>query len=95
MFKIDFETHVTLTAVFMGIGISFLLYLNRFEPKLIKLNDDYVEITYYEQRYFGRPVGNYVKSDIKALKEDNTLILSFDNAKIATIKRKALDTGKS
>jgi len=90
--NLSFENRFILTGVLLALGINVLLYLNRFEPKFIEFNKDYLEITYYEQRYFGRSVGNYAKNDIIVLKGDDALVLSNDTGKIATIRKKALDS---
>jgi hypothetical protein len=72
-------------------GFLIVFYLNRFEPKLIKLDNDIFEITYSNQRYFKREKANYSKNSVNVLDENDKLILSNEAGIIAKIRRKALE----
>ncbi|MGZ3999239.1 MAG: hypothetical protein ACXVIY_01350 [Mucilaginibacter sp.] len=87
----NFENLFVLTGVLLGVGINVLLYLNRFEVKHVILDDEAIEITYYEQMYFGRAKQSYLKTEIKVFKEGDVLILSNDKGTVAKIRRKALN----
>src|SRR5437588_12795382 len=59
-------------------GFIIIFYLNRFEPKLIKFDDNRFEITYSNQRYFKRKTANYSKNAVEVLQQTDQIILSND-----------------
>ncbi len=72
-------------------GFLVVFYLNRFEPKLIKFDNNNFEIAYSNQRYFKRETANYSKNSVKILQESDKIILSNDAGIIAKIRCKALE----
>jgi len=87
----EYRTMACGTSIATGFIIVF--YLNRFEPKLIKFDNNNFEITYSNQRYFKRETTNYSKNSVKILEGSDKIILSNDAGIIAKIRFKALEPG--
>ncbi len=85
------EDRFCLSTGVMAVELYFVFYLNRFEPKLIKFDNENIEIGYSNYKFFEIKDKYYSKSEIKALKVDDVLILSRGTRIIAKLRRKALD----
>jgi len=91
------EDRWTLSTCAIAAELFFVLYLNRFEPKYITLNDDDFEITYvnsvsyinYKKAH--RKEKSFSRNTIDSLKKEGIIILMHDNRTVAKIRKKALD----
>jgi hypothetical protein len=78
----------------IGVGFIVILYLNRFDPKLIKFDKENIEISYISQPPYGKKKGVYSKKELAVLKKNDLLILSNKTGIVAKMRRKALEDAK-
>jgi len=90
IFNFSFENRFFLCSALLGAGTYFNLYLNRFEPRLIELDNENFEITYFNQIIFAGKDRYYSKNVINVLKKDDALILSYNTNIVAKIRKTAL-----
>src|SRR6185503_3311752 len=89
MSNFTFENRWIFISVFLFAGLNVVMYLNRLEPKFLKLDNENFEITYFT-RSFAKKQALYSKNEVKVLKEFDKLTLSNDTGVIAKIRKKAL-----
>jgi len=91
------EDRFVLSALAMGVGLRFVLYLNRHEPKYISVDNDNIEITYVNSKSYINPKQSfrkeksYLKNEIKTSRKINMIILSNNIGVVAKIRKKALN----
>ena len=89
-FNIPREDTVILSGCVIGAESYLVIFLNRFEPKYIKLFDKQFEVSYVNHKYFEKPESIYTKADVHATFSSEMLLLSDKNGIIAKIRKKAL-----
>jgi hypothetical protein len=85
------ENRVMVCGASIAIGFIVILYLNRFEPKLIKFDEQHIEISYFSQPPYGKGKRGYARNELKVLKRKDLLILSDNTGIVAKMRREALD----
>jgi hypothetical protein len=85
------ENQTIVSGVFIAILFFFCLYLNRYDPKLIKLTDDSIEINYLGHPPYGKGMKIYAKNELNVLKEDCLITVSNKTGIVAKTRRKAVD----
>ena len=74
----------------IGLETYFVLYLNRFEPKVIRLHKENFEIIYRNYKYFEKADTVYLKNDINVVTKKDVLILYNDNNIVGKVRKKEL-----
>jgi len=86
------EDRFILSTNLTGAVLAFIMYLNRFEVKHIRLGEENFELEYFDQgKFFTRKDATCAKSEVTVLKTKDKFVLQNNSNKIATIRRKATD----
>jgi hypothetical protein len=88
------ENRTMTCAAFIGVGFIVILYLNRFDPKLVKFDKENIEISYISKPPYGKKKGVYSKKELTVLKKNDLLILLNKTDIVAKMRRKALEDAK-
>ena len=75
----------------IGLETYFVLYLNRFEPKVIRLHKENFEIIYRNYKFFEKADMVYLKNNIKVIAKKGMLILSNNNIVVGKIRKNDLN----
>jgi len=90
LLNIPRDERLIAATLLIGLETHFVFYLNRFEPKLMRLHNENFEITYSNYKFFEKEAGNYMKENIKVIVENSVLILSNNDGIIGKVRKKAV-----
>ena len=90
-FDIPREDRFILSTCIIGAETYFMFFLNRFEPKYIKLFDKKFEVSFVNHKYFEKPESIYDKPNVKVISTKEMILLFDEGGTIAKIRKKALN----
>jgi hypothetical protein len=90
MLNVPREDRFIWGASLIGLEAYFVFYLNRFEPKVIRLHKENFEIMYRNYKFFEKADRVYLKNDTKVVAKRDMLILSNNNSIVGKVRKKEL-----
>lgn len=89
--RMDLSYRYFLSMIIIFIGILIVFYLNRNELDQLSINEEELELIYFNKVFFRRNPSTYLRRDLTFVKTDKLLVLYKDNKTIGTIRKVSTD----
>lgn len=89
--RMDLSYKYFLSMIIIFIGILVVFYLNRNELDQLSINEEELELIYFNKVFFKRTPSTYLRQNLTFVKTDKLLVLYKGNTKIGIVRKVSTD----
>jgi cytochrome c biogenesis protein CcdA len=89
--RMDLICRYFISMIIILMGILIVFYLNRNELDQLNINEEELELIYFNRVFWKRPPSTYLRRNLTFVKTDELFVLYVDNKTIGTVRKVSTD----
>lgn len=93
-FDVDIFYGYFLSVMVVFIGVLLVFYFNRYDVEELRLNEENVDLVFFNKVFFKKESKSYKKQDLNTKKSDSLIELNHKNSLVARIRKDSVKDQK-